>query len=285
MTSRRYTISEMSETSNISKKALRFYDKLGLISPRLRGSNNYRYYTHEDVLSVPPLKYYKQMGFRLEEIRAAFDADSTASLNALCSMFVSKMQDLRQEEEVLRLRAESIHDWLELLHEAEMLLDNDTRQVSVKYISPQHLLCHDEVFLLDIKSTIINMEFTNFVESLGNNISGPVIVHYSSVADRLANVQQPIQVLQRPMRPCKPEHLRVFGGTLMASCYHIGPHETINETYRNLQTWCTANNFVYAPDSFERYVTDYWTTNNKSLFVTEVLVQVYRQDSGFNPLP
>ena len=53
MTSRRYTISEMSETSNISKKALRFYDKLGLISPRLRGSNNYRYYTHEDVLSVP----------------------------------------------------------------------------------------------------------------------------------------------------------------------------------------------------------------------------------------
>ena len=276
MTLRRYTISEMSETSNISKKALRFYDKLGLISPRLRGANNYRYYTHEDVLSVPPLKYYKQMGFRLEEIRAAFDADSNASLRALREMFTTKMEDPRQEEEILHLRTASIHDWLELLHEAEMVLDNDLRQVSVKYVAPRSLLFHDEVFSLDIKSTIINMEFTNFVESLENNIAGPVIVHFSSVENRLKKQEQPIQVLQRPMRPCRPEVLQTMGGVLMASCYHIGPHETINDTYRKLQRWCASNNYVHAGDSFERYVTDYWTTNNEALFVTEVLVQVRR---------
>ncbi len=281
MNSQRYTISEMSETSNISKKALRFYDKLGLITPRLRGANNYRYYTHEDVLSVPPLKYYKQMGFRLEEIRAAFDADSNASLRALREMFTTKMEDLRQEEDVLRLRSASIHDWLELLHEAEMVLDNDLRQVSVKYVPPQNLLFHDEVFSLDIKSTIINMGFTNYVESLDNNIAGPVIVHFSSVEDRLKKVEQPIQVLQRPMRPCKPELMQTLGGVLMASCYHIGPYETISDTYRKLQRWCTSNSYVHAPDAFERYVTDYWTTNNEALFVTEVLVRVRRPNDTF----
>ena len=44
-----------------------------------------------------------------------------------------------------------------------------------------------------------------------------------------------------------------YGGYLAASCYHIGSHE--------------------------RYITDFWTTNNDSLFVTEVLVKVSRRGS------
>ena len=108
-----------------------------------------------------------------------------------------------------------------------------------------------------------------------------MIVHFSSVEDRLKNVEQPIQVLQRPMRPCKPELMQTLGGVLMASCYHIGPHETISDTYRKLQRWCTANSYVHAADAFERYVTDYWTTNNEALFVTEVLVRVRRPNDIF----
>ena len=39
--------------------------------------------------------------------------------------------------------------------------------------------------------------------------------------------------------------------------------------------------YPHAPDAFERYVTDYWTTNNEALFVTEVLVRVRRPNDTF----
>ena len=33
------------------------------------GENGYRYYTLDTILRIPILKYYKQMGFRLEEMQ------------------------------------------------------------------------------------------------------------------------------------------------------------------------------------------------------------------------
>jgi hypothetical protein len=35
--------------------------------------------------------------------------------------------------------------------------------------------------------------------------------------------------------------------------------------------------FTLDSESFERYVTDYWTTNNKSKFVTEILIKASRK--------
>ena len=63
---------------------------------------------------------------------------------------------------------------------------------------------------------------------------------------------------------------------LAASCYHIGSHETINQTYKKIQRWCAANNYDYDGGSYERYITDFWTTNNEELFVTEIIVRVSR---------
>lgn len=64
-----YSIGEVSKLCNISTKALRFYDKIGVIAPDEVGENGYRYYTLDTILRIPILKYYKQMGFRLEEMQ------------------------------------------------------------------------------------------------------------------------------------------------------------------------------------------------------------------------
>lgn len=279
MTKRGYSISQMSEASKISKKALRFYDDLGLIASKRHGTNNYRYYTPEDLLAVPPLKYYKQMGFHLGEIRAAFEVGSNTSLTALREMFMEKIGALREEEKVLHLRLTSVSDWLGLLHEAEMVLENSLQSVSVKYIQPDRLLFQDQLFTLDIKSAIINIEFTNHVEAVGNNITGPVIICFSSIEDRIKDVTQQMQILQKNIFPCSQEQTRDFGGFLAASCYHIGPHETIRDTYRKIQRWCTANNYICDKSVYERYVTDFWTTSHEELFVTEVIAKVSRPGS------
>ncbi len=67
-----YSIGEVSKICNISRKALRYYDEIGLVSPDKICENNYRYYSRQNMLLVPVIRYYKQMGFKLEEMRWLF---------------------------------------------------------------------------------------------------------------------------------------------------------------------------------------------------------------------
>lgn len=63
----------------------------------------------------------------------------------------------------------------------------------------------------------------------------------------------------------------------MVSCYHIGAHENIRDSYLRIESWARDNRYTLDSGSFERYVTDYWTTNNKLKFVTEILIKASRK--------
>lgn len=55
-----FSIGEVSKICNISKKALRYYDQIKLISPDyVNEENGYRYYSEDTLLYLPILKYYK----------------------------------------------------------------------------------------------------------------------------------------------------------------------------------------------------------------------------------
>ena len=72
-----YSIGEVSSICNISKKALRFYDKIHIISPDyISEENKYRYYNRRTLLLVPVIKYYKQMGFKLEEMKEVLESET-----------------------------------------------------------------------------------------------------------------------------------------------------------------------------------------------------------------
>ena len=58
--------------------------------------------------------------------------------------------------------------------------------------------------------------------------------------------------------------------------FHIGSHETIDETYEKIFMWADKHNYKYGDQSYERYVTDYWTTRNSENFVTEILIKISR---------
>lgn len=273
-----YFIGDMSRICNLSKKALRYYDQINLIPSHRDDCNNYRFYTDESVLAVPVIKYYKQMGFTLEEMKEFIEGNNSNVFRTIQQSFQHKIKELGKNQEEIRRKHVSVKDWYELIIEAETVIENDLREVSVKFIEPANVLFLDQVFENDIKSSIINLEFTRYVENLDNEITGPVIINYSSTIDRIENTNQEIKILQRTIMPCAEENQYKFGGQLMASCYHIGSHENINETYAKIERWARENRYVLAEESFERYVTDYWTTSNTSKFVTEVLIKASRPE-------
>lgn len=60
-------ISDLAKSTGISAHTLRYYEKLGLLTPTYRSANNYRMYAKDDVATASFIKRSKECGFSLSE--------------------------------------------------------------------------------------------------------------------------------------------------------------------------------------------------------------------------
>lgn len=67
---KKFTIKEVSERLNLSQYTLRYYEKIGIMSIRRRGTTNIREYTKKDIQMLEYIKALKNIGFTLEDIKA-----------------------------------------------------------------------------------------------------------------------------------------------------------------------------------------------------------------------
>ncbi len=83
----KYKIGEIAKIKNIDSQTLRYYDKLGILTPEIvDDSNGYRYYSKRQFIDVDRIKFYKQIGMSLEEIRIFKNLSSVDdALEVLCS--------------------------------------------------------------------------------------------------------------------------------------------------------------------------------------------------------
>lgn len=271
-----YTIGDVSNICGISKKALRYYDQIGLISPdKVGGDNSYRFYNRETLLNVPIIKYYKQMGFKLDEMRLLLETDTFRSLE---EQFRNKIEELHQAQRDIYLRYTSVKDWYDLILEAGSVIENNANEVSVKYIDSYTALYFEQDFAYNYMESIINIEFTNYIESINNAITGPVMINFPSFEKHMEGTCKHVRIMQKAILDCAPETPIVrLGGCMVLSCYHIGSHYKINETYEKMCQWAEDHHYLCGEESVERYVTDYWTSRSEDNFVTEIMIKVTKK--------
>lgn len=269
-----YSIGEVSKICNISRKTLRYYDEIGLVSPDFISDSGYRYYSRDNMLLVPVIRYYKQMGFKLEEMRWLL---SGGSYQALEASFEDKIAALQEQEAEIHRQYISIREWYDLIQEAEQVINGNVREVAVKFVETQSYLCMEQPFTGHYLETLINIQFANLVESLGNKTKGPIVIQYPSLQQRMLGEAQTVQLMQQTILDCPAAYKTQLGGTLMLSCYHIGSYETLPETYRKMTAWAERHQYQCEEGCYERFVTDYWTTRNTDKFVTELLIPVQRK--------
>src|SRR5699024_11624504 len=67
-----YSIQEASQILGLSKDTLRYYDRIGIISP-FRENNQYRKYSRNDLIDVMNIQIMKYADFSLEEMEGKFN--------------------------------------------------------------------------------------------------------------------------------------------------------------------------------------------------------------------
>ncbi|KHD45956.1 MerR family transcriptional regulator [Streptococcus hongkongensis] len=278
-----FSIGRAASMSGVSAKTLRYYESLGLIQPKYTCSDNgYRFYDNETLLLIPVIKYYQQVGLNLKRIKELISLKGCANHY---NYLKQRKAEIQAERERLMISLASIDDWIQLIIEGEMCLQNKSQLkqfaacqiVSVKYYSEEASYCHiKQPFTYSYKESIINLEWIRYLEEHHLEVSGPVILKYDSHQQKIDGNCQSATILQH----CIPESADypTFGGFMALCCYHIGSLDTINETYQKLITYANKNHYSLKEECFERHVIDYWVTQNLDEFVTEVIIPIVTKD-------
>ncbi|MGG4397955.1 MerR family transcriptional regulator [Paenibacillus thiaminolyticus] len=98
-------IQDVTRTTGITVRTLRYYDQIGLLNPAGKTPGGHRLYSDEDLMRLKHIQFLKQMGFRLQEIDemlAIHDLDWSASLNNQLAYVLEEQEKLKQMEMQLR---------------------------------------------------------------------------------------------------------------------------------------------------------------------------------------
>ncbi|WP_413290178.1 MerR family transcriptional regulator [Bdellovibrio sp. HCB337] len=95
------TIGQFSKRVGVSAKALRIYEKMGLLNSHTRGDNGYRYYKKSQLELAYRLRDFNELGFTLNEIRGLLAADSALDFKKLDKALSQRLAVVLDEEKAL----------------------------------------------------------------------------------------------------------------------------------------------------------------------------------------
>lgn len=92
-----FSIGETAKINHLSIQALRLYDKMGILKPAyVDKENSYRYYTIDQFMYIDLIKYSKQIGAPLKELKKILESKN---LNTFL-VFLEKQQKILEKEVV-----------------------------------------------------------------------------------------------------------------------------------------------------------------------------------------
>lgn len=112
-------IGRVSELTGATRKAIRHYESIGLITPPDR-KGSYRIYDDHDVMVIGMICRAKTLGFSLFEIKEIVSKktdDKRLPIDLVHRLIDKKISDLKQEAEALLLKAENLKEFKEDLIE------------------------------------------------------------------------------------------------------------------------------------------------------------------------
>lgn len=259
-------IGEFSKLSLTTVKALRFYEKEGLLLPAAVDSwTGYRLYETAQLETAAKIKSYRQLGLSIAEIRAIFSGADTSAILA------ARAAQLRRQRAELDLQL-SVIDYL--LEEK-----NVNYQVTVKEL-PEMIVYSSETTLKQYSDAMqwipslgqacleLNPELKcgeppyEFCEYLdGEYRETDVRIRHSEAVTAFGKENDRITFRRLPP-------------VTVLSIYHKGSYDAIGEAYAFLMDYAEKNGFVPAGLTRESYIDGIWNKSSVSDWLTEVQLPI-----------
>lgn len=102
--SRQYTISQLAGLAGVPTTTVRYYERIGLVTPEGRSYSNYRLYGPKSLNELRFVKSAQEIGFTLDDIKAllANSASSAPPCGTVQDMIEARLSDIAERQKTLR---------------------------------------------------------------------------------------------------------------------------------------------------------------------------------------
>jgi DNA-binding transcriptional MerR regulator len=234
--------------SQVTVKALRFYDEIGLLKPtyvdRVTG---YRYYAPQLLSRLNKIQVFKEIGFSLAEISSMLQTD--LSDEQVHSLLQSKRVELSQQIALAQVQLAQVDAWLQQL------------PAPVKRVeSPIMLKQTDPQMVASLRATIDTYEeayelFDELQHYLGRyQRTGQRATIWHACGKRSSQIDCEALILLNQRVP-ESKWVRVYElpTSTAASVVHQGSDDTIEESYRAVRHWVKAQGYTLVGPNREVY--------------------------------
>ncbi len=122
-----YHTTEFAQKASVSVRTLRYYDKVGLLSPSMYTESGYRLYTDTDLLRLQEILALKFLGFSLQEIQQFLHAEPLLLQESLAQQKAMMLERRSQLDTVIQALTETE----ELLHANKLNWESILRVIQV----------------------------------------------------------------------------------------------------------------------------------------------------------
>lgn len=99
------TVTELAKHFNLSRTTILYYERIGLLTPKFRSDNGYRWYGENEVSRLASIVAYRAFGMSLADITPLLNQTSESSQPQLLK---DQFYKLEQEINILRKQQEAI---------------------------------------------------------------------------------------------------------------------------------------------------------------------------------
>ncbi|MFV0560823.1 MAG: MerR family transcriptional regulator [Enterococcus sp.] len=169
------SIGKISKLSNLSIRTLRYYDQIDLFKPEyIDATNNYRYYSVQQLFYLQMIKYLRKMNLPIDEIKDALSLSPeqlSDFLEEQAKQIQLQINELLKIEEIIKNQRVELNNQTRLLNKSEKQIY--TRRIEKRSIVKQ--LCKQEVTPL----TQPDIYFANIYSLIEENNLTPKSYQYN----------------------------------------------------------------------------------------------------------
>ena len=262
-----YKIGEISKLYNISSDILRYYEKIGLITPDMRGENGYRYYSQKQIWKLNNIRNLRNLGVSLDMITNFLNDRSMEKTKTVINFQLTKINEqlkkLHSLKEELEEKKKNI-EYFENFSQFEIPIIKEIEDRYVLY-KKGNFKEEEEIDFELKKLKRLNFEDNDFIfteSEIGatiklENWENKNYFDYNSTFIITTD---------------KTEHI-IPKGTYLTFTFK-GSYENVIDHYENLKNFISSNNLTVTGDIIEIYHIEIHITDNIQEYITEIQIPV-----------
>lgn len=262
-----YKIGEFSKITNLTIKALHYYDEIGILKPHTILENGYRIYNDDDFKKAMQIQLLKKLDFSINEIKDVLT--NISNENDLQDYLLEKKlmieKKIKKEKKVI----EAIDTYLKP--------SLDLHEKIMNYKISQDILQEQYVAFISFQGTYAHCSenFSKLFKAAKSKSQGaPFNLYYDNEFKENATIQSCIPIKEK----FQTSHIQfqTLPQTKVLKTIHIGKYELIGYAYKAIIDYAKKNNIKLLTPAKEVYLKGpgMFMKGNPNKYVTEIYIPI-----------